>query len=46
MTKGYPAKPKQKTSTQRAARLEAEARLRLTPKRRMRGRRPMRNAYD
>ena len=46
MVKGNLAKPKQKTSSQRAARLEAEARLRLTPKRRMRGRRPMRAAYD
>jgi hypothetical protein len=46
MAKGNPAKPKQKTSSQRAARLEAEARLRLIPKRRMRGRRPMRAAYD
>ena len=45
MTKGNPAKPKQETSSQRAARLEAEARLRLTPKRRMRGRRPKRVAF-
>jgi hypothetical protein len=46
MAKGNPPKSKQKTSSQRAARLEAEARLRLTPNRRMRGRRPMRAVYD